>query len=77
MVHIHSGMLHSLKKKEFLSCSAVKNLPAVQKMQVQSLDWEYPPEKEMPTHSSILTSEISWTEEPGELQSMGLQKSQI
>ena len=66
-----------LKKNGFPSCSAIKNLSAVQKMQVQSLDWEYPLEKEMPTRSSIPTSEISWTEEPGELQSMGLQKSQI
>ena len=36
----------------------VKNLPAVQETQVQSLDWEDPPEEEMATHSSILT----WTE---------------
>ena len=37
----------------------IKNLPAVQETQVQSLDWEDPPEEEMATHSSILT----WTEE--------------
>ena len=35
------------------------------------------PEKEMATHSSILAWEITWTEEPGRLQFMGLQKSQI
>ena len=37
------------------------------------LRWEDVLEKEMTTHSSILTWEISWTEEPGRLQSMGLQ----
>ena len=39
----------------------------------QSLGWEDPLEKEMTTHSSILAWEIPWTEEPGRLQSMGLQ----
>jgi len=38
--------------------------------QVRSLGQEYSLEKEMATHSSILASEISWTEEPGGLQSM-------
>ena len=47
----------------------------MQEMQVQSLHGENPLEKELATHSSILAWEISWTEEPGELQSMGLQKS--
>ena len=41
-------------------------------MQVQSLDWEDPVEKEMATHSSVLAWEIPWTEEPGRLQSMGI-----
>ena len=53
----------------------MKNLPTVQEMQVQSLDWKDPLEKEMATHSSILAWEIPWTEESGRLQSMGLQKS--
>ena len=44
-------------------------------MQVQSLGWEDPLEKEIATHSSILTWEISWTEDPGGLQFMGLQKA--
>ena len=39
--------------------------------------WEDPLEREMATHSSILAWEIPWTEEPGELQSMVSQKSQI
>ena len=50
----------------------VKNLPAVQETQVQSLGWEDPLEKEMANHSSILAWKIPWTEEPGGLQSMGL-----
>ena len=47
----------------------------MQETQVQSLDWEDPMEKEMATHSSVLAWEIPWTEEPGGLQSMGLQKN--
>ena len=52
----------------------VKNLPALQKTWVRSLGQEDPLEKEMATHSSILTWEIPWTEEPGGLQSMGSQR---
>ena len=52
----------------------VKNLPAMQETQVQSLDWEDLLEKEMATHSSILACKIPWTEEPGGLQSMGSQR---
>ena len=52
----------------------VKNLPAVQETQVQSLDWEDPLEKEMTIHSSILAWRILWTEEPSGLQSMGSQR---
>ena len=47
----------------------VKNLPAMQKTQVQSLVWEDPPENGMATHSSILAWRSPWTEEPGGLQS--------
>ena len=53
---------------------SVKNLPAVQETQVRSLGQEDHLEKEMATHSSILAWKISWTEEPGGLQSMGSQK---
>jgi len=49
-------------------------LPALQEIWVQSLGREDPLEKEMATHSSILVWKIPWTEEPGRLQSMGLQK---
>ena len=57
-----------------LLAQSVKNLPAMQETQVQSLGWEDPLEKEMATHSSILAWKILWTEEPGGLQSMGLQR---
>ena len=52
----------------------VKNMPAMQEMLVQFLGWEDPLEEEMVTHSSILVWEISWTEKPARLQSMGLQR---
>ena len=52
----------------------VKNPPAMQEMWVQSLGWEEPLEKEMATHSSTLAWKIPWTEEPGRLQTMGLQR---
>ena len=55
--------------------SVVKNLPADQETWVRSLGQEDPPEMEMATHSSILAWRITWTEEPGGLQSTGLQKS--
>ena len=46
----------------------------VQEAWVQSLGWEDPPEEGMATHSSILAWRISWTEEPGGLQSTGSQR---
>ena len=49
----------------------VKSLPAMWDTWVQSLGQEDPLEKEMATHSSILAWTISWTEEPGGLQSIG------
>ena len=51
----------------------VMNLPAIQETQVRFLGWEDPLEKEIASHSSILPWRIPWTEEPGGLQSMGLQ----
>ena len=45
----------------------VKNLPAIQETQVQSLGWEDTLEKGMATHSSILAWRILWTEEPSKL----------
>ena len=52
----------------------VKNLPTMQRIQVQSLGWEEPLEKEKATHSSILAWGIPWTKEPGGLQSLGSQR---
>ena len=52
----------------------MKNPPAMQEMWVLSLDREDILEQEMATHSSTLAWEIAWTEEPGRLQSMGLQR---
>ena len=52
----------------------VKNLPAMQETWVRSLGWEDPLEKGMATHSSVLSWRISWTEEPGGLQSMESQR---
>ena len=58
----------------FLVAQTVKNLPAMQETWVPSLSQEDPLEKRMATHSSILAWEISWTEEPGGLESMELQR---
>ena len=52
----------------------VKNLPTMQETRIRFLGWEDPLEKGMATHSSILAWGIPWTEEPGGLQSMGLQE---
>ena len=58
-----------------LIAQLVKNLPAMQETWVRFLGQENPLEKEMAIHSSILAWKIPWTEEPGGLQSMGLQQS--
>ena len=52
----------------------VKNLPAMQETWVWSLGQENPPEKQMATHSSIPAWKIPWTEDPGGLQYIGLQR---
>ena len=52
----------------------VKCLPPMRETQVQSLGREDPLEKEMAIRSSILAWRIPWTEEPGRLQSTGLQR---
>ena len=51
----------------------VKNLPAMQKIWVLSLCQEDPLEEDMTIHTNILACRIPWTEDPGRLQSMGLQ----
>ena len=57
-----------------LVAQVVKSLPAMQETWVQSLGWDDPLEKGMTTYSSILARRIPWTEKPGELQSLGLQR---
>ena len=57
-----------------LVAQTVKRLPAMRETQVRSLGWKDPLEKEMATHSSTLAWKIPWTEEPGRLQSVGLQR---
>ena len=52
-----------------------KNLPEMQETQLESLGREDPLEEGIATHSGILAWRIPWTEEPGRLQSMGLQES--
>ena len=54
-----------------LVAQMVKHSPAMQETEVQYLGREYPLEKEMATHSSILAWRVPWTEEPSGLQSMG------
>ena len=56
-----------------LVAQMVKRLSTMWETRVQSLGWKDLLEKEMATHSSILAWKIPWTEEPGRLQSMGLQ----
>ena len=58
----------------FPSGSVVKNPPAMQETQVQSLDREDTLEEGMATHSSILAWRIPWTEQSGGLQSIGSQR---
>ena len=53
----------------------VNNMPAIQETQLRSLGWEDPLEEGMATHSSILVWRIPWTEEPGGLQSIWLQRA--
>ena len=52
----------------------VKNSPAMQEIQVQTLGWEDALEKGMANHSSILAWRIPWTEKPGGMHSMGSQR---
>ena len=60
--------------KELLVAETVKHLSTMQETQVRALGSEDPLEKEMAIHSSTIAWKIPWTEEPGRLQSMGLQR---
>ena len=61
-------------RPDFLVAQTVKCLSAMRETRVQSLVWEDPLEKEMAIHSSTIAWKISWTEEPGREESMGLQR---
>ena len=60
--------------RAFLVAQTIKNLPAMWETWVWSMGWEDPLQKGIAIHSSILAWRIPWTEEPGGLQSMGLQR---
>ena len=60
---------HMVVLRDSLVAQMVKSLPAMWETWVQSLGWEDLLEKEMATHSNILSWKIPWTEEPGSLQS--------
>ena len=60
--------------KASLVAQTINNLPAMQETWVQSLGGEDPLEEDMATHSSVVAWRIPWTEEPGGLQSIGLQR---
>ena len=57
-----------------LVAQMVKRLPAVRETWARSLGWEDPLEREMATYSSTLAWKVPWTEEPGSLPSVGLQR---
>ena len=63
------------KAQASLVAQTIKNLPALWEIQVPSLCQEDPLEKALAAHSSVLAWRIPWTEEPGELESMGSQES--
>ena len=69
-----TGMIPSVNSTLLRGVQTVKRLSATLETWVLSLGWEDPLEKEMETHSSILAWKIPCTEEPGRLQSMGLQR---
>ena len=69
-----SFLSRNLHQLGFPCGSVVQNMPTKQEIWVWSLGQEDPLEKEMAAHSSILVWRIPWTEEPGRLQSMGLQR---
>ena len=64
-----------IEERASLVAQRVKRLPAMWETQVRSLGCEDPLEKEMATHSRTLAWKIPWTEKPGRLQSMRLQKA--
>ena len=76
--HHYQDIIHFHHLKSFLGifpvAQTLKNLPAMQETQVQSLDWEDPLKKGMAIHSSIVAWRIPWTEEPRGPHSVELQR---
>ena len=72
--HLGSLGYISLMRKSSLVAQTVKRLPTMRETWVRSPGREDPLEKEMANHSSFIAWKIPWTEEPGRLQSMGLQR---
>ena len=70
----HKDKAYTQETMTSLVAQTVKRLPTMWETWVQSLGWEDLLEKEMAIHSSILAWKIPWKEEPGGLQSMGLQR---
>ena len=74
--NIHISYIMNRKYSQYVWASqmaqTVKNLPAMQEIQIWSLGWEDPLEKGMATHSSILAGRIPWTQGPDG--SVGLQR---
>ena len=62
------------QQQAFPGASVAKNPPAMQEIHVPSLGQKYPLKEGMTTHSSVLSWRIQWTEDPGRLQSIGLQR---
>ena len=74
VIGIKNINVSNVRKSTYSVAQMVKNLPAMQEARIQSLGQEDPLEKGMATHSSILAWRIPWTEEPGWVQSVGLQR---
>ena len=71
LLHLQAS---SVSSRTSLVAQTVKRLSTIRETWVQSLGWEDLLEKEMAIHSSTIAWKISWTEEPGRLQSMGSQR---
>ena len=69
-----SLVINYISARASLVAQRVKRLPTMREAWVQSLGWEDPLGKEMATHSGTPVWKIPWTEKPGRLQSMGLQR---
>ena len=69
----HFVVIHTVNKASLVA-QTVKCLPAMWETRIRSPGWEDPLEMEVATHSSTIAWKITWTEEPGMVQSMGTQR---